>query len=447
LSANGVHALQLLLLELNEVNFEHVIDFASRGEMPNLSQLIRAHGIAKTHSERAYEQVEPWIQWVTAHTGLPFKDHGIFRLGDIVNHDLRQIWEHLEGSGLRVGAISPMNAKNRTRRPAFFVPDPWTPTTISAGKVLTGLYRAVSQAVNDNAQGRLTPSAAAYLLVGTVLYANVRNYVRYAQLLSAVVSRPWAKSMILDLLLSDIFVTETRKTQPHFASIFLNAAAHIQHHYMFNSSAYRGERRNPEWYIASSMDPVGDIYRLYDDIVGHIRQQFPAARLMIATGLHQDPHREVTFYWRLKDHAAFLRNLGARFSRVETRMSRDFIVQCDSEDAAATVERLLRSVEHESGVPLFAVDNRGRDLFVMLTWPHHIGTDFVYIVGGRRILGFNDDVVFVAIKNGEHNGVGYFIDTGLTGSASETAFPLAQLPAKVCEALQVEWRAPMPTSG
>jgi hypothetical protein len=55
--------------------------------------------------------------------------------------------------------------------------------------------------------------------------------------------------------------------------------------------------------------------------------------------------------------------------------------------------------------------------------------------------------VFVAIKNGEHNGVGYFIDTGLTGSASETAFPLAQLPAKVCEALQVEWRAPMPTSG
>jgi len=44
--------LQLLLLELNEVNFEHVLDFVSRGEMPNLSRLIRAHGIVTTQSEQ-----------------------------------------------------------------------------------------------------------------------------------------------------------------------------------------------------------------------------------------------------------------------------------------------------------------------------------------------------------------------------------------------------------
>jgi hypothetical protein len=226
--------LPLLLLELNEVNFEHVLDFASRGEMPNLSKLIRAHGIAKTESEQAYEELEPWIQWVTAHTGLSFKDHRVFRLGDIVNHDLAQIWEHLEQSGLRVGAISPMNAKNRTRNAAFFVPDPWTPTTVSAGALLTGLYRAVSQAVNDNAQGRLTPSAVVWLAAGAARYANARNYARYARLIAGASSRPWVKSIILDLLLADVFATEVRRTQPQFASLFLNAAAHIQHHYMFN---------------------------------------------------------------------------------------------------------------------------------------------------------------------------------------------------------------------
>jgi hypothetical protein len=432
--------LQLLLLELNEVNFEHVLHFVSRGEMPNLSRLIREHGLAETQSENAYEELEPWIQWVTAHTGLPFKDHGVFRLGDIVNHDLEQIWEHLERNGLRVGAVSPINAKNCTRGPAFFVPDPWTPTAVSAGRLLTGVYRAVSRAVNDNAEGRLTPSAAAWLMAGAVRYASARNYSRYLRLLAAA-HRPWIKPMILDLLLADVFATETRKTQPHFASLFLNGAAHVQHHYMFNSSAYRGERRNPEWYIARHEDPVLEVYRLYDDIVGQMRQQFPEARLMIATGLHQVPHAEVTFYWRLRDHAAFLRRLGLQFDRVETRMSRDFIVACGSPDSAAAAERLLRAVKHESGVPLFDVDNRGCDLFVMLTWPHDIQATFVYEVDGRRVHGFKDDVAFVAIKNGEHDGVGYFIDTGSSGAANDS-FPLAQLPAKVCEALKVEWPAP-----
>jgi hypothetical protein len=439
----GAKALQLLLLELNEVNFEHVLDFASRGCAPNLSRLIRDHGIAKTQSEQIYEHLEPWIQWVTAHTGLPYSHHGVFRLGDIVNYDLAQIWEHLERSGLRVGAISPMNAKNRTHNPAFFVPDPWTSTAVSAGRLLTGVYRAVSQAVNDSAQSRLTPSSAAWLMAGAARYAKIRNYATYLQLVRSVASRPWVKPMILDLLLADIFETETRKTRPHFASLFLNAAAHIQHHYMFNSSAYRGRWRNPEWYIAPGLDPVADIYRLYDDIVGQIRQQFPTARLMIATGLHQDPHADITFYWRLKDHAAFLRTLGLEFDHVEPRMSRDFLVMCNSEDAAAAAARILKRVKHENGEPLFEVDNRGRDLFVMLTWPHDIDSDFVYCVGDRRVHGLRDDVVFVAIKNGQHNGIGYFIDTGLNGVESGTSFPLAQLPAKVCEALGVEWTVPV----
>jgi hypothetical protein len=436
---------QLLMLELNEVNFDHVLSFVSRGGMPNLAGLIREHGMAKTQSESAYEEIEPWIQWVTAHTGLPFKDHRVFRLGDIVHHELEQIWEHLEKQGLRVGAISPMNATNRTRAAAFFVPDPWTPTQISGGRLLAGLHNAVQQLVNDNARARVTVPAAAWLTAGAARYARARNYPRYARMLALAASRPWLKSMILDLLLADIFAKETRRTQPHFASLFLNAAAHIQHHYMFNSSAYRGERRNPSWYVAAHFDPVADVYRLYDDIVGQLRQLFPAARLMIATGLHQDPHAEVTFYWRLKDHAAFLRRLGVQFERVEPRMSRDFLVACASKESAAAAERCLRSVQHETGLALFEVDNRGHDLFVTLTWPHDIEDTFIYLASGRRVRGFRDDVAFVAIKNGEHNGVGYFVDTGASGIAPDPSFPLAQLPRKVCAALNVPWSAPCRT--
>ena len=33
-----------------------------------------------TESESEYENLEPWIQWPSVHTGLPFKDHKILRL-------------------------------------------------------------------------------------------------------------------------------------------------------------------------------------------------------------------------------------------------------------------------------------------------------------------------------------------------------------------------------
>lgn len=430
---------KLLLLELNEVNFDHVRTYVDLGELPNLGRLIERHGISETTSEQRYEELEPWIQWVTAHTGLPLNEHGVFRLGDIRKHDLQQIWEVLEGYGHRVGAISPMNAKNRCRRAAFFVPDPWTAGSVSAGLLLTRLYQALTQAVNDNAKGRITLGSAFWLAVAATRYALPRNYLRYFSLAAGSMAKPWSKAILLDLLLADVFVRETKRQDPHFASLFLNAAAHIQHHYMFNSAAYAGSRRNPEWYVDAKQDPVLDVYRTYDAIVANILATFGDARIMIATGLHQEPHPEVTFYWRLKDHAAYLRKVGVPFVRVDPRMSRDFLVTCSSHGEASEAERLLSSARTSDGVPLFEIENRGYDLFVTLSYPSDITSDVKYALGSKRFNDLRNDVVFVAIKNGQHNGVGYFIDTGLERSSSHGRFPLTELPSRICAAMGVEW--------
>ena len=432
---------QTLLLELNEINFDHVRHYADQGRLPAFARLMDAHGVSETTSEKKYEELEPWIQWVTAHTGLPLAEHGVFRLGDIVRGDLPQIWETLEEKGLKVGAISPMNAKNRTRDAAFFVPDPWTPTEVTGSTLMRRMYGAVAQAVNDNAEGRLTPASAGWLMAGAAAYARPTNYGDYMRLAATARRKPWNKAMFLDLLLADVFIRETRRTQPDFASLFVNAGAHIQHHYMFNSPAYKGSLENPSWYVSSDQDPVFEVYALYDRIVGQIRAAFPAARLMIATGLHQDPHDAVTYYWRLRDHAAYLRSIGVPFTRVEPRMSRDFFIVCNDDGEAGEAERILASARSKDGTPLFEVDNRGSDLFVMLTWPHDISPDFTYTIDNRAVGGLRDQVAFVAIKNGQHNGIGYFLDTGadsLPESAHKVSrFPLAALPQKIASALGV----------
>lgn len=433
--------MSVLLLSLNEVNFDQVRAYVAKGKLPVLGRLIDQHGVTETTSESHYEELEPWIQWVTAQTGMSLAEHGVFRLGDIVRKDFQQIWEVLEAQGVKVGAVCPMNAKNRCRSAAFFLPDPWTDTEVTGSFLMRKFHQAVAKSVNENATSRISASSVFWLAAGMLAYARVSNYPRYAGLvLAAGRRRSWAKALLLDQVLADLFVTLVKRDKVGFGSLFLNAAAHIQHHYMFNSDVYEGSQKNPEWYIGQSEDPVLEVYEIYDAIVGQVCRMFPESRLMLATGLHQDPHPETTFYWRLRNHAAFLNSVGIAPERVQPLMSRDFIVGFSDTASASAAEQAFAKVRAHDGTPLFDVDNRGDDLFVMFIWPHDIGDDFLYEVDGQTRQGLRKDVAFVAIKNGRHNGVGYLIDTGHSAPAGEVV-PLAYLPTKIAEACNVGWPA------
>lgn len=434
------HPRQLLCLELNEINFEFLDQYIVKGELPRFRDFFARHGYEETESEQDYDELEPWIQWVSAHTGLTYAEHGVFRLGDIVESDIPQIWEQLEDAGLKVGAVSPMNAKYRLRDPAFFVPDPWTDTGVRAGGVDQRFFQAIRQAVNDNATGGLKKKSILDFIVGGVQNAAPANYPTYLKLAGSARAQAWSKALFLDQVLCDMFVRLTRARKPDFATLFLNAGAHIQHHYMYSSAAYTGPHRNPEWYVAPGEDPLLDVYRLYDRILGQVQRAFPAARIMLATGLHQVPYGKTAFYWRLVDHAAFLTRLGVPFRAVEPRMSRDFLVSCASAEEGKEAERRLLMARAENGTPLFTVDNRGSDLFVMLSYPDDIPDGLAAIAGDERIADLRRHVAFVAIKNGEHDGIGYFADSGRIGNARGGRFPLTAVPDRIRSALGVEDR-------
>src|SRR5882672_516521 len=212
----------LLLIELNEVNFDFVRRYVAQGELPTFAALLSKHGLVETSSETAYEHLEPWIQWVTAHTGQTFSEHGVFRLGDIVDRDIDQIWERLERAGKSVGAISPMNAKNRTRNARFFVPDPWTKTPVSGDRSLHLLSEALSQAVGDNASARIEPGSYLKLLRGLAAHFRVSTFGTLTRFALGRHSSPWNGALFLDRFLADVFVRQWRRHKPEFASLFLN---------------------------------------------------------------------------------------------------------------------------------------------------------------------------------------------------------------------------------
>jgi hypothetical protein len=399
-----------ILLGLNELNFDYIKFYIGKGLLPNFKKIFEIQKPIETFSEQEYKLLEPWVQWVTIHTGKTFEEHKIFRLGDIVNHpELSQLFEELEDNGLTVGAVSPFNAENRLNNPVFFIPDPWTKTNPSGNWVVKALYQAVHQSVNDNAKSKLNLKTILSLSLGLLLYVPLFRWSHYMKTVFNV-KKPGAKALILDSLLADVHLTLWKKNKPDFSNLFLNSGAHIQHHYLFNSKAYNGNIKNPEWYCPKDYDPLIHILSEYDKQIGKLLK-LKNVKILVATGLHQQPHKHLTFYWRLKEHVKFAKKIKIEnFTEILPRMSRDFLVKFKNEKDALKAEKLLNELhDSKDNIKIFEVDNRGTSLFVELVYPNDIDEfDSIYSKETKlKLENFKSYLAFVAIKNGEHNGIGY----------------------------------------
>ena len=424
-------AKRLILLELNEINFDVVNKYvaANSARFPALKKLLLISSI-RTTCEKQYKELEPWIQWVSVHTGKTYPEHRIFRLGDIVGSSIPQIFEQLEQAGYKVGAISAMNAENRLRHPAYFIPDPWTQTAADSSWWSQVLSQALSQAVNDNAQERITLKSALQVMLSLFRFARARHYVKYLSLILASRRKRWLKALVLDLLLHDVHWNMFNAKKPNFSTLFLNAGAHIQHHYFFNAEPLRKDlhNKNPAWYIPENEDPLADVLKMYDMIVGEYLARTDID-IVLATGLAQKPYDRVKFYYRLNTHSDFLRRLGISFSGVRPRMTRDFLIEFNNDDQTLAAQDLLAKVSVVGdNTPLFGgIDNRGDSLFVTLTYPHEITSTTEYQFGGRRY-PLLPEVSFVAIKNGMHQEEGFaFFTPGVAEHAPAEKAHVAQL--------------------
>ena len=397
----------MILLALNELNLNYIKEYVSEGKLAHFGKLLKL-GVVNTISEDKYELLEPWIQWTTVQTGKSYDLHQVFRLGDMVERpDLDQIFEDLENSGLSVGAISPFNADNRLTSSKFFIPDPWTQTKASGGYIIEKLSRTVSRFVNSNATGKVGPTDVIWLLLGFIVYVRVKRWPKFFKLVS-LHKKPGVKAAILDMILLEVFVTLQKKHKPDYSHLFFNGGAHVQHHYMFNSSQYKGDLKNPEWYCPSDWDPILMMLETYDTIIGDLLKT--GERILGVTGLHQVPHEEQTFYWRPVAHKDFLLECGLKGEfGVIPRMSRDFLIEAADDKCALEIENHLNQfTDSVRSKPVFNLDNRGTSLFVEVIYDDDLVEGMSFDgPDGISLTSLKSKLAFVAIKNGKHDGLGY----------------------------------------
>ena len=452
----------IFFLQLNEINFDYIDEYIRLGYLPAFKELFDKHGYVETSSETEHHLANPWIQWPTVHSGMSYEEHEVFRLGDIVKHDYEMIYDALENAGLTVGALAAFNAKNNTKNAKFFVPDPWTKTPFTGSKDLERIYDALCQVTDDYAKNKIALQSYINLALGGMSNANKKTIGKYlAETLAYLRGKQWYRAIVCDRLLLDTFVTQCRKHRPNFATAFLNGGAHLQHHYLFSSKAYHGERTNPDWHVGAEEDPLLDVLELYDFALREtmkLADEFENGRVVVATGLHQDPHERETYYYRIDDHISLLKDLGIHYQRTYNLMTEDFVLCFENAEAARaaeekilqvrtagvedvfyveTADKAVRTLNKSSQI--FHTENRGDDIYVQLKPVSALMPEGTRIVSGDTVIENFDQLVSLAqVKNTHHHGIGYYADTGFMKGELPASFPLKDMFGLFLEAFGIE---------
>lgn len=408
-------SLKFLLIQLNEINFDLVDKYLSeskkKNQYINLKKIKHIFKCFNTYAENKYEELEPWIQWASVNLGKDYDKHKIFRLGDIVNstHEV-QIYETIEQRGFRVGAISPINTDNRLKNPLYFLPDPWTDTNSDSSNFSKRLSYMLKQSVNDNSSGKLSFKSISIIIEIIIKTFHFKKTFFLFQLIFSSLKKPWLKSLVLDYLIHLVHLYFIKKKNPNFSSIFFNGGAHIQHHYFFNAKHIKNLPKNPKWYIKEKADPIEDMLKFYDKIIGDYLYFFQKNdKLMIATGLRQVPYNMTKFYYRIKNHVQFLNKIGVNYSKVLPRMTRDFEIIFDNKKDLKSAKIIFQNIKtKKKNLEVFKeIEERDKSLFITLTHPNEIRKDDIIVINNKLELNFYKEIVFVAIKNGMHDSKGY----------------------------------------
>lgn len=407
-------SLKLLLIQLNEINFDLVDKYLSKAKKNKFYNLRIVKDTFKsfnTFAEDKYENLEPWIQWASVNLGKKFNQHKIFRLGDIVNFPKeKQIFEKIEDKGFKVGVISPMNTENRLKNPSYFIPDPWTDTHSDNSSFSKRLHKMLKQTVNNNSSGKLSFNSVIIIIEIILKTLHYKKSIFLFKLVFLSLFKPWKKSLVLDYLIHLIHMFFLKKKIPNFSSVFLNAGAHIQHHYLYNTKYIRNLPKNPEWYVKSSYDPIEDVLEVYDKIIGdYLKLTKSHNSIIISTGLRQVPYNMTKFYYRLKNHSFFLKTIGIKFLKILPRMTRDFEIIFDNDIDLKNATKILKNIKSKkNNLTIFGnIEVRYNSLFVTLTYPHEVKKNDFIVLNNKTELNFFNQIVFVAIKNGMHDTKGY----------------------------------------
>ncbi|MGH7593274.1 MAG: hypothetical protein ACRELE_05420, partial [Gemmatimonadales bacterium] len=365
----------VLMLEFNELSPALIDRFMAAGQLPNFQRLFNESQAYVTDAEEKQEALEPWIQWVTVHTGLSYDEHGVFLLGDGPKCTKPRLWDILSRHGLKSWICGSMNLSYEPGFKGLVLPDPWT---VGAqpyprdefGPYLHFVQVNVQEHTNENA--RLSRSE--YLDFLRYMLAHGLSSGTIAYLMRQLITERltgkfrWRRAVALDRMQWDVFRWYFRRERPDFATFFLNSTAHFQHLHWRNMDPDAFQVKPSDAEQAEYEDAILYGYRQMDEIIGKALALAGATHTIIfASALGQQPclkyeEQGGKVFYRPKDFEAFASWAGLHMPHeIQPVMSEEFHLVCQNERDAIAAERQLSAIT-VNGRPAMRVHRTGNDI-------------------------------------------------------------------------------------
>lgn len=365
----------VVVLEFNELCPPLMERFIAEGALPGFQRLRRESAQYVTDAGEGPGRLNPWVQWVTVHTGVPLDEHGAMRLGDGRHVTQPTVGEIASAGGVRVWLCGPMNIAPRRPLLGAYLPDPWAIDAAPQPASLEPFFRFVQASVQEhsNPSARLSLRHALsfswFLLRHGLRPATVAATAR--QLIAERRGRArWKRAALLDRFQWDVFRHYLRTDGPAYATFFSNSTAHLQHHHWRELEPAAFDPPPSTRDVADFGGAVRYGYEQMDRLVGEALELVGEdGTLVLCTALSQQAYRKGAVagkgaFHRPHDLATFAATFGIEgVQEVAPVMAEQFHLLFADDGAAQVAHDQLAAVRM-AGEPALAVRRDGNDLFV-----------------------------------------------------------------------------------
>lgn len=359
---------RLFLLEFNELCPQLLEQFMAEGRLPNFWRFYASSEIYTTDAGEPADNLEPWIQWPTVHSGLPYAEHGVYRLGDGRKLASKCLAEALSDAGVRVGVCGSMNTNYRAVN-GYVLPDAWDkgaeahPAELSAYSAT--LARLVQESSRDKASKKDLLKFGWFLAKHGLTTGAVWQAVRQLAAERLTKGLSWRRACVLDRFQYDLFRTLNRRHRVRFGTFFCNSTAHFQHYYWRNMEPAAFDVPPPETDSPSLKDAIRTGYERMDKLVGRFLKHYGKDRLILCTALSQQPWADTTkCTYRPVDFDRLFAFAGVSLTKAAAKpvMAEQFHLDCGTPGAAEVAAAALKDLSF-GNEPVMAVRRDGANLF------------------------------------------------------------------------------------
>jgi hypothetical protein len=414
---------RVVMLEMNELCPPLLQRFMNSGELPNFSRLYAESDVFVTDAGEDPPNLEPWIQWVTVHTGLPLAEHGVFHLGDSHKLQGETLTDLAVRHDKRVWLCGSMNIRVKTPLPGGVLPDPWNTNGQAYPEELVPAARFFQLNVQEHTNAKVPLSPADYVKAAAFFATHGMSLDSVLSVSKQLAGEArggerYSRALIVDRLFSDVFEWYYKKLDPHFATLFLNTVAHFQHKFWRNMEPDKFELKPTDEEQSRYKDAVLTAHKSFDRVIGRVLATVtPDTTIILCTALSQQPYLKADASGGKRFYRPHTFDALAKFAEIRgvskflPVMSEQFHIFFDGDEVAAREAEKKLCALRVGDRPALEVERRGAEIFTGCKI-HTLLDDGAVLESGARLDGAGSersvpffDVFYRAdsIKSGFHH--------------------------------------------